>query len=123
MKKIILTTILMMFIAGCIGKSTGTFYLTVSQVSADSDKYLNHEVRVVGDILEGTLSWIPKTLEFTLSDGESSLDVTYRGDLPVDIGEGKRVVVTGILDAKTHVTASQILVKCPTKYELKNLTS
>ncbi|MFQ6051500.1 MAG: cytochrome c maturation protein CcmE [Candidatus Hydrothermarchaeota archaeon] len=122
MKRILLSAILVMFIAGCTTKTTGTFYLTVSQVSANSDKYLNHEVRVVGDILEGTLTWIPKTLKFTLSDGKSSLNVTYKGDLPVDIGEGKRVVVTGILDSKTHVTASQILVKCPTKYEKKNLT-
>ncbi|MEW6046078.1 MAG: cytochrome c maturation protein CcmE [Bacillota bacterium] len=45
------------------------------------------------------------------------IDVAYRGAPPDNLAEGKQVIVEGRLGPDGRLTASQLLVTCPSRYE------
>ena len=57
------------------------------------------------------------SIGFTLTDGSASIEVTYRGVPPQSLEQGGDVVVVGSLTEAGAIEASQIMVKCPSKYE------
>jgi cytochrome c-type biogenesis protein CcmE len=57
------------------------------------------------------------TLLFNLTDGKATIEVTYSGVQPQGIKEGQKAVAIGKLTAPYHINATQLLVKCPSKYE------
>lgn len=77
-------------------------------------------VTVSGQIVGGTVSWLPnhEKLQFAIHDeGQSGeLFVTYHGLRPDDFTNGWPIVVSGTIDAKGVMNASQLLIKCPSKY-------
>lgn len=93
-------------------------YLTASQLIRNSSAYLNKNIQVIGTIVNGSTSWREDgTLLFNLTDGESTIRITYKGSLPQNFKEGEQAVVIGKLISLNIMEASQILVKCPSKYE------
>jgi cytochrome c-type biogenesis protein CcmE len=101
-------------------------YKTVSEVVLHSEKYIGKQVQVEGIVVEETISWIPPKLTFALTDGISKMNVVYVGILPGTFPVGREIGKESIIDVVVigHLTpmyfnATQILVKCPSKYELK----
>lgn len=93
-------------------------YLTASQLTRNSPVYLNKSVQVMGTVVNGSTSWGEDgALVFSLTDGESTLRISYDGATPQNFNQGQQVVVVGKLISAGTVEASQILVKCPSKYE------
>lgn len=100
-------------------------YKTVSDLVSSPEKYLGRQVQVEGVVIENTIIWVPNTLTFVLTDGKEAMKVTYQGVLPStfpvgkEIGEESKidVVVIGSLTSLGEFKATQILVKCPSKYE------
>ena len=92
-------------------------YMSVSQV-AGNDRYLNKKVQILDTVVNGSTSWGEDgSLSFKITDGRATINVTYRKPVPQGFKEGLKVVVIGTLDSPYHVNASQLLVKCPSKYE------
>jgi cytochrome c-type biogenesis protein CcmE len=93
-----------------------SYYLTVSEVVSKGDS--EKAVRVNGTIVKDSTNWSPETqtLSFIISDGKNSINVVYKGNMPSNYQEDIPVVVTGIYQNKV-LTASQIVLKCPSKYE------
>lgn len=92
-------------------------YLTVSQVVENSPAYANKEVRVLGMIVNGSIGWNGSTsMSFNLTDLKSDIAVSYQGT-PPQINDGQQVVVIGKVVSAHHLSSSQMLVKCPSKYE------
>ena len=61
--------------------------------------------------------------EFILVDGKATLPVFYHGVLPATFEPGSDLVVQGTYDAARKVfVASQLMFKCPSKYESKKGT-
>ncbi|UCG45773.1 MAG: cytochrome c maturation protein CcmE [Candidatus Bathyarchaeota archaeon] len=92
-------------------------YLTVSHVVENSVSYLNQDVQVLGIVSNGTIQYLPSSLTFELRDEESAITVTYVGSTPSNFEENIQVVVIGALVSPESIEASQMLVKCPSKYE------
>jgi cytochrome c-type biogenesis protein CcmE len=101
-------------------------YKSVSEVVGKAQSYQGKQVQVQGYVVEGTVSWAPKNLNFTLTDGKASIRVVYYGVIPATFPLGKEldpnsridVVAIGVLRGDT-VIANKLLVKCPSKYEAK----
>lgn len=92
-------------------------YLTVSQV-AGNDKYIGKEVQILDTVANGSRNLREDgSLLFDLTDGQATIAVTYSGVQPQGFKEGQKIVVIGKLTSPYHVNATQLLVKCPSKYE------
>lgn len=92
-------------------------YLTVSQVAGD-ENYINNEVQILATVANGSVQWGEDgSLLFDITDGQATLAVTYSGSQPQGFKEGQKVVAIGELTSPHHMNATQLLVKCPSKYE------
>ncbi len=91
-------------------------YLTVTQVV---EKGVAKNVQVNGTIVPGSTVYYPdnNTRIFKLSDGKSTITVKYTGALS-DYQEGIQAVVRGDYENGIFL-ADEVLLKCPSKYEVK----
>ncbi len=90
-------------------------YLTVSQV-AGNDKYIGKEVQILDTVATVNLRE-DGSLLLDLTDGKATITVTYSGIQPQGLKEGQKIVAIGKLTSPYHMNATQLLVKCPSKYE------
>lgn len=101
-------------------------YKTVSDVVNHPLDYTGRQVQVEGYVVKESINWLPPVLKFAITDGENQLNVRYEGVLPGSFPTGKigsqskiDVVVIGSMGGAGEFVASQVLVKCPSKYEQK----
>ena len=92
-------------------------YKFVSNITTNPDRYINKQVQVVGVVVPGSVVWVPRTLKFEITDGDSKIGVIYNGDPPAAFKEGLRVVTIGTLLSPNQFQAAKILTQCPSKYE------
>jgi cytochrome c-type biogenesis protein CcmE len=94
------------------------YYLTVSEFVAAPERVAG-EFRISGTVAEGSIQRPPSGREarFVLTDGTSSLPVTYRGQIPDAFVDGADVVVEGRQQDDGSFQADMMLAKCPSKYE------
>jgi len=93
-------------------------YLSVTQVVKNLDHYNGRNLQVMGVVELGSFDrGNDGTIRFALNDGTEAINVKYTGALPQNFDEGKDVVIVGSLSGDATVDATQILVKCPSKYE------
>jgi cytochrome c-type biogenesis protein CcmE len=97
-------------------QSTLTSYVSVSEAKAS-----NRPVQVAGFVVEGTDKYDldSNNLLFTLrEDSGEEMKVEYDGPRPGNFDNVTKVVAIGKYEPKRRVfLASELLVKCPTKYE------
>ena len=63
-----------------------------------------------------------KTFEFSITDGENSVPVTYTGLLPDLFREGQGVVIQGMIGSDGMVRADEVLAKHDERYMPKEVT-
>jgi cytochrome c-type biogenesis protein CcmE len=93
------------------------FYMTVSEFKGAPE---TKGVRVNGKVADGSIQRLPsgQDVTFVMTDGQASLPVAYHGIIPDTFVEGADVVVEGGIDpASGTFQASNLLAKCPSKYE------
>ncbi len=88
----------------------------VSEVAAQPEVYLNRSVQVVGLIQQDSILEENGVVNFKLTDGNATMLVEYRGALP-QIKPEVGVTVIGTVVAKDKIRASNVLAKCPSKYQ------
>lgn len=101
-----------------LGYSTFTNYIeeykTINEVFSEKD---NRMIWVNGSIQKG--SFVPSSsgeYTFILTDGISSMNVSFTGELPLSFSPDSNVVLLGTLNNSTFY-ASRMITKCPTKYK------
>ena len=94
------------------------YYLTVTEFM-QLDHQGTGDSRVNGTVLAGTIDRMPTGLDanFVMSDGTSSIPVTYHGIIPDTFVDEAPVVVEGRLQDDGTFVAHTLLAKCPSKYE------
>jgi len=94
-------------------------YVTTSEAKAVG--LANRMVRVSGVIVGDTINWDAQglLLKFELSDDAGRLPVVYKGLRPDMFQDGATAIAEGKMGADGVFQASQILLKCPSKYEAK----
>ena len=90
-------------------------YMTVSQVAGNST-YLQQEIQILATVSNFSVE-DEGTLLVYLTDGNSTIMAHYSGVPPQGLKIGEKIVVIGVLTAPDRMNATQILVKCPSKYE------
>lgn len=93
-------------------------YISVSDIAANTAQYEGRSLQIIGEVEPGSLILSDDgEISFTLIDEGGSIKVTYRGIPPQNLEqEGNQVVVLGTL-GDDGIESSELLVKCPSKYE------
>ncbi|HVB11252.1 MAG TPA: cytochrome c maturation protein CcmE [Bacillota bacterium] len=110
-----------------LGPSTTTYYYTVDEFAALGPKAAGQFVQVNG-MLQPGFQWSPDQLQlkFTLAgqSGGHVVNVVYNGPEPNPFEPGvTSVVVAGRLGADGVFSATQLMVKCPSRYSAAQSTS
>lgn len=98
-------------------RGSAAYYLTVEELLARGASARN--VRVTGDIVEGSIVWKDRelVLEFQIADKSGALPVVYHGPRPDMFRDGAQVVIEGQYTAEGIFQAKTLMLKCPSKYE------
>ena len=113
----------MAFLAISSFQSNSMYYLTVpelkAQARADGPAFFDKMVRVSGPLHKESIDWNAKsmTLKFHINEGSEMFPVVFVGPIPDTMQNGESVVVEGKYTQEGVFNASNILVKCPSKYE------
>jgi cytochrome c-type biogenesis protein CcmE len=98
----------------------------VDQLVREKDALVGRNLRVEGTLVKGTLVKrdSPCEYRFRISKGGQTLPVRYTQCVVPDTfrdipGMDVAVTAEGTLDPAGHFQASQIMAKCPSKYEMQ----
>jgi cytochrome c-type biogenesis protein CcmE len=128
MKKIIAIIAIALVVGGAVayllvssfeGESM-VYYKTVGELLSERARFESRPIRINGLLVDGSVQRKPGTDEyrFELSKNGAQLTVTYRGILPETMLPGRELVVEGVLaPGGNDFAATEILTKCPSKYE------
>ena len=99
--------------------SSVSYYVTVSEFFDRSDELLDTNVRVAGNVADTAIEWNADDLElaFTITEGGKNMPVVYHGAQPGGFKAGSTILVEGKYDSDGVFRASQLILKCPSKYE------
>ena len=119
--KFIIGAVIVLVAIGFLGYQgfvySATYYYTVSEFASQQSAFADKNVRVAGNVTAGTIERQGSTLKFTMSDGQESLRVIYQGIVPDTFKAGIEAVVQGKLNSAGIFEATELLAKCPSKYE------
>ena len=114
--------ILVVVVAYLLYLSFGTsvsYYVTVSEFLDKDAELHDATVRVAGKIADNPIEWNAEDLElrFDITEGGHVLTVVYKGTKPGGFKEGSNILVEGNYQSDEIFHASQLIMKCPSKYE------
>jgi cytochrome c-type biogenesis protein CcmE len=124
-KKFLIGGIIILIAIGVLSylafKGAATYYYTVGEAVTQSSTLAGQNIRVAGRVVEGSLvlDKTTKNVSFKLidtTDATKTLPIYYTGALPDAFKEGNDAVVEGQLSSEVSFKATQIIVKCPSKY-------
>ena len=100
-------------------RDTMVYYMTPTELLSKGEAVYGEGVRASGRIKDGSIEWDPEALElkFVLVDSQNSIPVHYHGVVPDTFKYGVEVIVEGKLVNSQLFEATQLLAKCPSKYE------
>jgi cytochrome c-type biogenesis protein CcmE len=96
------------------------FYLTTSEVSQQGPTASAEEVRINGNVVEGTVNREGLETSFAITDGDTQVTVHTDRPLPDAFRDDAdtEVVARGSYNGEIF-TASEVLAKCPSKFKAK----
>ncbi len=125
-------------------QASAQYFLTIDELNAKGESILNTDVRVLGAVDGDTIQYDPETLTLTFEVAQMPADsadleedgglgqalhlavsdptrarmkVVYVGAKPDLLRHEAQAIMTGQLGADGTFVASELLLKCPTKYE------
>lgn len=139
---IILAALLYLLISSTLTQSQ--YFLTVDELLNQKENYINQNVRMSGVVLGETIAYNPQDLQlrfsvahipgdhklitelggmaFVLNQAANDptlprLEIVYEGARPDLLKHEAQAIMTGALDEDGLFHASELLLKCPSKYE------
>ena len=99
--------------------SSASYYVTVSEFFAKGTELHDTNVRVAGKIADSPVDWNTEdlALKFNITEGGDTMTVIYRGAKPSGFKAGSNILVEGKYHYNGIFQASQLILKCPSKYE------
>jgi cytochrome c-type biogenesis protein CcmE len=101
--------------------SSASYYVTVSEFFAKGTELYDTNIRIAGKIADTPIDWNAEDLElkFTITEGGKNMPVMYNGAQPGGFQAGSDILVEGNYSSDGIFQASQLIMKCPSKYEIK----
>ena len=121
------TVIILIVVAAIIygsnqGDNASAFSKTVPDV-AQGTAFVGKRVQVTGSVVAGSWNKGTNPMRFSIrEEGKTSgpeLKVVYSGTVPNTFGDDNIAIVTGTLSKDKTIDATQLIVKCPSKYQSK----
>ncbi|MBN1541296.1 cytochrome c maturation protein CcmE [candidate division KSB1 bacterium] len=112
---------LIYLIAGGL-QETAVYYVTVSELFERSDLEQTRGLRISGTVVSESIVWkeSEQCIRFAMEESGDTLHVVYRNIPPDQLADGQQVVVEGTWRKESgEFQAGKILLKCPSKYEIK----
>src|SRR5262245_39042312 len=102
---------------------TSKWALEVSELHAKGASAIGQGVRVTGKLEPNSVEKDIKgnQIAFVLTDGTNRLPVTYNGIVPDTFDRAVEVVAEGKLNGDGTLTATNVLARCPSKYDASKL--
>jgi cytochrome c-type biogenesis protein CcmE len=99
--------------------TTTAYFVTVGELEQNAAKVDGQTVRVGGDVQAGSIvrGGVGDPLQFTVTDGMSSIPVVYKGVAPDIFSDHTQVVIEGTYHANGTFQADTLLTKCPSRFE------
>jgi cytochrome c-type biogenesis protein CcmE len=108
--------------------SSAQYYLTVKEVQQKGQTMVGRNLRVSGYVIGESIAYSPQasSLSFSIVDSHDELTATtkvdtlkilYTGPKPDLLQHEAQAIAEGKLNADGTFTASNLLLKCPTRYE------
>lgn len=100
-------------------QGTSAFYMTVDELQASPTVADGKQIKVGGDVVAGSIQrgGIGDEIRFEITDGVSTMTVLYH-DAPPDIfADHAEVIATGTVQADGTFVATELLTKCPSRFE------
>ncbi len=96
-----------------------SYYVTVSEFYDRETELQEINVRVAGKIADSSINWDAEglNLRFTITEGGKKMPVIYHGAQPSGFKAGFDILVEGEYHSDGIFRASQLILKCPSKYE------
>jgi cytochrome c-type biogenesis protein CcmE len=102
---------------------TSQWAINVTELHAKGSAAIGQGVRVSGQLEADSVEKDIKanTIAFVLTDGVNRLPVTYSGVVPDTFDRAVEVVAEGKLNPDGSFSASNVLARCPSKYDESKL--
>lgn len=112
-----IVAIAMLVIVAIAGSGGSASSLTVEEVV--SGAYQGKKVQVTGAVVADSIENDGSTVLFSIAseDGGEELRVSYDGALPATFGTGVVAICTGTLENPLFLECTEMVTKCPSKYE------
>lgn len=118
--RLVVTCVILIITIGFVSfqllNSFGEVYISVDAVTADPDLYMGRTLQVKGNLQPGSLSVTSENVTLVIEGNSTTILVILIGELP-DMIDGQEIVAIGTLEIGNILRATQLLVKCPSKYE------
>ena len=109
----------MLVIVAIAGSGGAASSLSIADVA--SGDYRGKKVQVSGSVVADSLTSEGSTALFEIqpedASGQETLTVRYDGALPATFGTGVVAICTGTVESDNTLTATELVTKCPSKYE------
>lgn len=93
---------------------------TISIADAASGKFANQRVQVSGNVVQNSFSTANDVLTFSIydpADESQTVQVRYEGGVSATFGNDVTAICTGKMDEQGVLQCSELVTKCPSKYE------
>lgn len=98
-------------------RGSSMYYMTVAELKTQGDAIYGDKIRLGATVADGSIQAGPDGVtRFVVTDGTTTLPVSYQGGLPDAFEDGADVVLQGKVTS-SGFEASSLLAKCPSKYE------
>ena len=94
------------------------FYMTPSELQAMGPTGNDHDYRVNGKVVPGSIEREGLRTQFLVTDGTTEITVHTKAPLPDTFKNRSEVVAKGHFDGSTFA-AQEVLAKCPSKFKAK----
>jgi cytochrome c-type biogenesis protein CcmE len=103
------------------GQGALTYSKYVDEVLAEPQRYVDTDLRVEGIVAAGTLQTAAGSdhYAFAVERNHRSMPVQFNGVVPDSFREGIGVTVHGRLQRNGQFAATEVVAKCPSRYEMQ----
>lgn len=122
LKYLIGAGILLVVIVGLIGfglTQTGQWAVNLAELKAKGNAAIGQGVRVSGQLEANSIEKDVKAnqIAFVLTDGINRLPISYKGVVPDTFDRAVEVIAEGKMNPDGSFTATNLLARCPSKYD------
>lgn len=102
--------------------NAATFYMTVDELEANKEQAVGKPIKVSGKIVGESIEFDSDKIMLTFElrgkeENSHRVQIQYEGVKPDTLNDGWEAIVEGEIAPDGTFIASELLVKCPSKYE------